>query len=122
MKVPGSGRRKGVPNKRTLHAIEIAQKLNCNPLEILIKFAMGDWKGLGYDSEVYHMATASGDVKAGFTITPQMRLQAAAEASRYLYSRPKETIELLTPQDQQQKDVIELTNIINESAIEKISS
>jgi hypothetical protein len=89
------GRPKGSQNKRTLEIQEIANRVGVNPLEILLKIAAGDWKGLGYVNEVYIKETAEGEQTMGYTITPEMRLNAAKEASQYLYSkkRPEEPVE-----------------------------
>lgn len=93
---PGnSGRPKGSPNKRTLIVQELAEKCGMDPLEILLRFANGDWKGLGYENEVYFAEKAEGDgavIKMGYVITPEMRIQAAKEASRYLHAPKKEEI------------------------------
>lgn len=87
------GRKKGSLNKSTLPALALAQKHNCNPLEILFMFANGDWKGLGYDSDVYHFEKAEGSVQMGFVITPNMRLSAAESSAKYLFPQ-KKAIEL----------------------------
>ena len=84
-KTPGSGRKKGSLSKRTVAAMEIADRLKCDPFEVLIHFAKGDWKALGYDSEVYHLEKPDGSIKMGFVITPEMRITAAKDACRYLY-------------------------------------
>jgi len=72
---------------------ELLAKVNVDPLEVLLKFAAGDWKGLGYESEVYHHEKADGSVRMGYVITPELRLQAAKEASQYLYPKKKEAEE-----------------------------
>ena len=68
------GRQKGTPNKKTFDAKLIAEQLDCDPFEILVHFAKGDADALGYK---------------GGTIPPDMRLQAAKEASQYLYPKRK---------------------------------
>lgn len=90
-----AGRPKGSKNVRSFNAEILAERLGLDPLEVLFKFAKGDWKGLGYDSDVYHMETESGAVKEGFIITPNMRLQAAKEAVKFLYAA-KQSVELST--------------------------
>lgn len=89
------GRVKGSHSKRTLQAEELAASLGIDPLEVLLLFIKGDWKALGYDSDVYHMETDSGSVKEGFVITPNMRLTAAKEAVKYLYAA-KQSVALST--------------------------
>lgn len=71
------GRPKGIKDIRTQtrrDANAIADRLGCDPFEILVHFAKGDADALGYD---------------GGTIPPDMRLQAAKEASQYLYPKRK---------------------------------
>ena len=79
------GRAKGTPNRQHRNAWSVAIQAGVDPLEILLKFAAGDYKGLGYESDVYHMETPSGEVKMGFVITPNMRLTAAEKACKFLY-------------------------------------
>lgn len=69
------GRSKGTPNKRTTDAQEIAERLQCDPFEVLCFFAKGDWKGLGYQQKL--------------SIPLEIRAKAAAEASKYLYPQRK---------------------------------
>lgn len=89
------GRQKGSLNKSTLSAKELAEKHKCNPLEILFMFANGDWKGLGYDSDVYHLekesssGSMSSTIKECFVITPNMRLTAAEAATKYIFPQRK---------------------------------
>jgi len=80
------GRPKGSKNKHTFNAEELAAKMNCNPLEILLKFAKGDWKGLGYDSSVEVKESADGQTFAKYTITPELRAQCAEKACKYLFA------------------------------------
>lgn len=98
------GRKKGTQNKRTLMVNDIMQRVAVDPLEILMLFAKGDWKGLGYDSEVYVMENASGATKIGYVISPELRLSAAKEASQYLYPKKKEA-------DIEEEDPIDATSI-----------
>ncbi len=86
------GRPKGSRNKRNLQLEIMAEKFT-DPFELLMMFAAGDWKGLGYDSEVYVMENANGATKIGYTISPEMRLVAAKEACQYLYAKKKEDYE-----------------------------
>jgi hypothetical protein len=46
-RTPGSGRKKGTPNRRTLLVEEIMGKANFEPIERLILIAEGKWKELG---------------------------------------------------------------------------
>ena len=69
-----SGRKRGSLNRATVSANEIANSLGCNPLEILCMFAVGDWQGLGYESDV---------------IAPELRLKAAQQACEYIFPKRK---------------------------------
>ncbi len=84
------GKPKGTKNARTILVEQIAAKYKYDPFEVLIMFAAGDWKSLGYDAEVYHVEKPDGSVKMGYVITPEMRLTAAKEAAQYLHSKKKE--------------------------------
>lgn len=84
------GKPKGAIGYKTRRAEDLANKLNCDPLEILLLFAKGDWEALGYDSGV--MIKESGDGKSTFmeyTITPELRAQCAAKASEYYHAKKK---------------------------------
>lgn len=85
----GPGRPKGSKNQRTIELEVLALKYP-NPFELLMLFAAGDWKALGYDSETYVMESAQGATKIGYTISPELRVVAAREACRYLYPMKKE--------------------------------
>lgn len=69
-KPAGSGRKKGTPNKNTIPADELADRLGINPYEVLLRYAAGDAKALGLKS-----------VESG------VRAKAAAEATKYLHSQ-----------------------------------
>jgi hypothetical protein len=90
------GRKKGTPNKDSLSIEQKAQELGFDPLKVLIHFAQGDWKSLGYDSEVYHMEKADGSINMGFVITPNMRMTATETIMKYIYPQ-KKAVELSTP-------------------------
>lgn len=90
---PGNpGRPKGARNKRNLQLEIMAEKFP-DPFHLLMLFATGDWKALGYDSDVYVIENAQGATKIGYTISPEMRLVAAKEACQYLYAKKKENYE-----------------------------
>lgn len=89
------GRPKGSKNIKSFDAELLAKKLGVDPLEILLRMAAGDWEGLGYDNECYISEKADGSTKAGYTITPQMRADAAAQACKYFYST-KQAVQVST--------------------------
>lgn len=83
------GRQKGRPNQKSLPLIEKAQELGIDPFEVLLLFAAGDWKRLGYESETFTKYGAGGVENELFTIQPSVRAKAAAEASEYLHPKRK---------------------------------
>lgn len=81
------GRPKGVKNTRTRLVEEIAAKFKLDPFEVLMMVAAGDWKGLGYEAEVRTSFAASGIEFEEPVIKLSDRVQAAKEASKYLYAQ-----------------------------------
>jgi hypothetical protein len=69
------GRQKGVKNLLTRRVSETAQRLGIDPFEILLRFAAGDWRGLGYKRETH---------SEGFTIEPAVRARAAEQVAQYI--------------------------------------
>lgn len=49
--------------------------------------AKGDWKALGYEAECYFKEGPDGAVKMGYVLSPELRMNAAEKACRYLYSQ-----------------------------------
>ena len=84
-----AGSRKGIPNKRSAQLDEVARRLKCDPFELLLLFAKGDWKALGYENECYFAEKADGSVKMGYVISPETRMYAAKEAIKYLHAQKK---------------------------------
>lgn len=82
------GRTKGTPNKTTQDLHEIAERLECNPFEVLLHYAKGDFKALGYE-EHQSMVTKSGEVVMVLTITPELRQKSAKDACEYLFPKRK---------------------------------
>jgi hypothetical protein len=84
------GRQKGTPNRRILPLREKANELGVDPFEVLLRFAKGDWEGLGYHEEKEVVGySQSGDAIEDYTITPETRMQAAKSACEYLYPKLK---------------------------------
>lgn len=106
------GRQAGTQNKRTLMVKAIADKVQVDPLEVIMRFAAGDWAGLGYKEEHYFYETNSGAIKMEFVITPEMRLSAAKDAATYLYARKKEA-------DIEEEDAIDITPEDKKKLLEK---
>jgi hypothetical protein len=76
---PGNpGKPKGAVHGFTQKAKEVAARLGIDPFEILLRFAAGDWKALGYKSEKYSKKSTR------FIISPETRAKAAQEATQYI--------------------------------------
>lgn len=82
-------RPKGTPNRAVLPLQEKAKELGCDPFEILCLFALGDWKGLGYEKGITYQSTNKGDLIERHIIPPELRKAAAAEAAQYIYPKRK---------------------------------
>lgn len=88
-----TGRPKGGIGERKRHIADLCIRLECDPMEILLRFAKGDWEGLGYDSkEIIKRAGEATWMEE--RITCGERIQAAKEACQYIYAKMK-TIEVI---------------------------
>lgn len=74
------GRPKGVQNKFKQTMREKAEAMGIDPREILLKFAAGDWNGLGYDSKT----KINGMGIEEPIISPELREKAAEAATKYI--------------------------------------
>lgn len=83
------GRKKGTPNKITRDLFEKAEELGVNPFEILLRFAKGDWAGLGYNSPTKTISAGMGITIEVDQIDSEIRMQAAAKACEYLFPKRK---------------------------------
>jgi hypothetical protein len=88
-KTPGSGRRKGIPNKDSLPLEEKAKNLGIDPFTTLLLFAKGDWKALGYERPTETRCGKGGETYEIDVITADHRLKAASEACQYLHAKRK---------------------------------
>lgn len=86
---PNAGRKKGTLNRNTQLLFDKAEELGVDPFEVVLLFAKGDWKSLGYKSASRLISAKGGDVIEVDTISPEMRLSAAERACSYLYPKPK---------------------------------
>lgn len=68
------GRKKGTPNKSSVPAQQIAERLGVDPFEVLCLFVKGDAKKLKIKKD---------------QLTPGIRVAAAMEAAQYLYPKRK---------------------------------
>jgi len=71
-------------DKITCH--EKAKAMGVDPFEILLLFAKGDWKTLGYESERV-LKSSNGGETYEWTIEPNVRMKACSEVCHYLYSK-----------------------------------
>jgi hypothetical protein len=78
--------RKGIPNKRTADLLDLAQELDCNPFEILLHFAKGNFKELGLP-EWTEKTSKQGDKVMEPTISPELRQKSAKDACEYLFPK-----------------------------------
>ena len=84
------GRKKGTPNKNRQVLLDKAKELGVDPFQILLLFAKGDWKALGYDSaETVTAITKDGQKIFADRISPELRQKSAKDASEYLYPKRK---------------------------------
>ena len=74
------GKPKGAVHALTSRVRDTAQRLGIDPFEILLRFAAGDWKALGYKSEKYKKSTK-------YVIEPFIRAKAAQEAAQYIFPK-----------------------------------
>ena len=82
------GRSKGTPNKRNQEIYELAEDLGCNPVKILMLFALRDYDQLGL-SEFTETTTKSGDKIKEPTISPELQKSAASDLMPYMYGKRK---------------------------------
>lgn len=82
----GKGRPIGSTNRRT--AQEIADRLGIDPFEVLVNFAKGDWKALGYDSATV-IKTYGENSNEEDRISAELRASSAKEACKYLHTQLK---------------------------------
>ena len=101
------GRKKGVLNRKTKLVAEKAEELGCDPFEILCRFAMGDWKALGYKESTRKKITPMGDVIDVDVIDPELRMSAAKEACQYIHAK-RRSIEIDDNKDETPKKFVVL--------------
>lgn len=88
-----NGRPKGSPNRKTQELMDIAERLECNPFEVLLLFAKGDFESLGYEKITYR--TFGETTNTELTISPELRQKAAKDACEYLFPKRK-SVEVTT--------------------------
>jgi hypothetical protein len=83
------GRIKGTPNKSVILMQQKAEELKIDPFTILLLFAAGDWKSLGYASEKYISGINEYGSWEKWTIDPSVRCKAVMEACQFLLPKRK---------------------------------
>lgn len=92
-----NGRPKGSPNKKTKNLFEIAERLECNPFEVLLHFTKGDYQALGYP-EFQQKIVGKGEnaeMVEELTISPELRQKSAKDACEYLFPK-RRSVEVKT--------------------------
>jgi hypothetical protein len=126
-KTPGSGRKKGTPNKPTATLLEKTRELGIDPFEILLRFAAEDWKGLGYDSRTTISYTSAGIEFEEYVIKPELRGKCASEACQYIHAKRKAIEQTIDPalvetiKSLEGKSEKELLDIVNSVRLESQS-
>lgn len=82
-----SGRKKGVPNKNSLGAIEIFGE-GMHPIEFLKHVMMNEWKALGYD-QCYTIKQVGENSVMEDVLPSALRTKAATELLQYLCPKRK---------------------------------
>ena len=83
------GRKKGTANKSSLPLLEKADALGIDPFEILLYFAKGDWKKLGYKKKTKEIGIGMGNTIEVDVIEPELRASAAKSACEYIHPKRK---------------------------------
>lgn len=113
------GRAKGTPNASTLPLEAKAKELGVDPFEILLLFAAGDWKALGYQEEQAPSGFSKEGVVYKYTIDPSVRSKAAAEVCSYLYAKRK-ALEVSQEVDPAVLEAFKAMQALSESELRKI--
>lgn len=82
-------RTKGAVNKLKMDAQAKAFELGIDPFEILLLFAAGKWKELGYRDPTKTIAVPGGASYEEDIISAELRVNAAKDATNYLLAKRK---------------------------------
>jgi hypothetical protein len=116
-----AGRKKGTPNKLTQDLMAKCDELGVDPFEVLLHFAKGDWKTLGYETETRLVSTSEhGDIYEN-TITPELRAKAAKDACEYLFPKRK-AIEHSGALDMGIKNIVDDLTTKTEEELKKLAN
>lgn len=83
------GRPKGARSKINQLAHEKAEEMGVDPFKVLLMFAKGDWKALGYATETYISKTGKDGDTLSYHVEPNTRAKCASDACRYLHPTQK---------------------------------
>ena len=108
------GKVKGSKNWKTVLVEETARRLGCDPFAVIVRFCNGDWKGLGYENECFFVEKPDGATIMRYVITPEMRLDAAKTAVKYLYAQ-KQSVALTTEKDGIKIEIVDYSKDKNEA-------
>jgi hypothetical protein len=113
------GRAKGTPNADSLPLEAKAKELKVDPFEVLLLFAAGDWKALGYETEQAPSSYSEHGTVYKYTIDPSVRTKAAAEACSYLHAKRK-ALEVSSEVDPALIDAFKAMQGVSEDELRKI--
>lgn len=82
-------RTKGSRDRKMIDAQAKAEELGIDPFEILLLYAAGKWKELGYESQTKTIKTKSGSTYESDIIGPELRMNAARDATNYIFAKKK---------------------------------
>lgn len=82
------GRKTGTLNKDKVSALEKAEALGVDPFVILLYFAAGDWKALGYEAKTKLVPTKEGVIEVD-QIPSELRQKSAKDACEYVCPKLK---------------------------------
>ena len=102
-----AGRKKGTPNKATQNLMDKCVELDVDPFEILLRFAKGDWEGLGYETKSHATYFSdSGEAVEEDHISAELRAKCAKDACEYIHAKRK-AVEISNPDEQGFRIVLE---------------
>lgn len=79
----------GTANRQVEDLRRRAKELGIDPWDILLYFAQGDYKALGYQSPYVTKYTNTGKEYEDLLISPELRQKSAADAAQYIHAKRK---------------------------------
>lgn len=111
-KLNSSGRKKGTPNKANIEIAQLALSIGMDPVEILLRVANEDWKGLGYPSRTVIRKNPNGMVTEEYVIPPSVRIDAAKAVMPYIHMKRQTIHHTIAPEQAEALKKVE--NLSNE--------